>query len=657
MGSETPKQPDRGLPKGKTASDQDVQTTTFNSKTLSKDISRDLRPRTSPTPPTYHTPEIVSPRPERPTSSQSRKRFSKILDVDQQQTATEAYNSCRMIASHSFTRLERVDEVSSPVKAPAVVTTSMASRGENFSTTSHYSSASVDNASRGRLPSHDVSTVDSLLERHIECLGLIPGQELVSQTLTDDRDNAGQDGAKGETTSTSRTATMEDVVPYEIMHSTSGTHQPSSLSSCAQKRLMPRRLFASMDSKLPNCPTTIFRSDTRLPLSLARHGNITQHSHGWLTLPSESYLSTDIERSRETLLSGDYADIESSRSVEKFRIRRSSSPDATPIPLKQDHTEMTKPDDYDGHGALCHRSTSNLNSSETSRRRRKMKIHLKNLASNSNTTLKGSDDTVDAVLQEYERGLATTGLSQNPISTVDGFAELSAESTSAAQSLTSILNIPDQPKSDMWQNSVAVIPTMGKRTTGLRRKPSASTIRTVRSDRNVLEPLNTSRVTSKRASREINRQSSVPQLAYPDLGPTMRASEFDLSTQYLKTSPQPKTSSPIPMIAKSPEKYGKHSMRARWKCNSLRHIMSKPLHSRGAANTHFNMTISQDCRLQPAVSFDEQPMYPDTIAMSDFAYRKYRVMEKLKEWCRGPCMSRPVAVKRKSSIAGGFLVD
>ena len=83
VGSETPKQPDRGLPKGETASDQDVQTTTFNSKTLSKDTSRDLRPRTSPTPPTYHTPEIVSPRPERPTSSQSRKRFSKILDVDQ----------------------------------------------------------------------------------------------------------------------------------------------------------------------------------------------------------------------------------------------------------------------------------------------------------------------------------------------------------------------------------------------------------------------------------------------------------------------------------------------------------------------------------------------------------------------------------------------
>lgn len=625
-------------------------------------MSRDLRPRTSPTSHAYHTPEIVSPRPERPTSSQSRKRFSRILDIDQQPTAIEAYNSCHIMASHSFTKLERVDEVLSPVKAPAVVTTSVASRGENFSTTSLHNSSSVDDTRCSRLTSHDISTVDSLLERHIECLGLIPGQELVSHTLIGNRDGAGQVVAQEETDPPT-TTTLEHVMPDEIVHSTSATHQPSSLSSCAQRRLMPRRLFASIDSKLPNCAPTVSRFDSRF--SLARHDSITQRSSAWLTLPSESHLSTDIERSRETLLSGEYADIESSQSVEKIRIQGSSSLDATPIPPNQENTEWAKSDDDDSHGTLFHTSTSNLNSSETSQRRRKMKIHLKNLASNSNTTLKGSDDTVDAVVQQYDRGFAITGLSQDPISTGNEFAELSGESASAAQSLTSILNIPDQPKPGAWQNSVTAIPTTGKRVTGLRRKLSASTIRTVRSDRNVLEPLNTSRVTSKRASREINRQISVPQLAYPDLGPTMRASEFDLSMQYLKNSPQPKISSPALMTAGSPQEYGKHSMRARWRCNSLRHIMSKPLHPRGvfafpigATNTHPNTIVSQGCRFQPAVSFSEQQSYPETVAMSDFAYRKYRVMEKLKEWCRGPCMGRPVAVKERRSIpAGGFLVD
>ncbi|KAJ9657703.1 hypothetical protein H2198_004118 [Neophaeococcomyces mojaviensis] len=661
--STTPKQGADRHEKRETTATEDFELPTFKFRPLSIAMSPDPRPRSSSISSAHQTPEIVSPRPERPTSSQSRRRFSKILDVEQYHAGTETYSSGYPMASHSFIKLERVDEASSPLKTPAPITTSKVSAGKDPNRAFHHSSTAMDNTRWSGVTSHDKSTVESLLERHIECLGLKPGQKPASSASTHAEENT-ESVDTNEDFSSPNTITAKSAAIEEVQHSTSPTHRPTSLSTSAQKRLRPRRLFASIDAKFPKFPLASSESDARF--SLSSHDGTIRPSYGWLTLPSECDISTDAEKSRQTLLSGDYADVESGQTVRKFKLRRHSSPSITPMPHTQDEAKLCKQSVHKGHGTPCRRSKSDISSQEASQRRRNMKIHLKNLASNSNSALKRDSDTTDQQIQDHGRDLAKMGWTRVPISAVDGFAELSGESANASQQFsTSVQRNSSQPKPDMWSGMVAAMPTLGKKSTGLRRKPSAITIRSVRSDRSIVEPVNTSRVASKRASREVKSQSSVPQLARPDLGPAMRASEFDLATQYLMKSPQPETSFSELKTGESPAKYGRHSMRARWRLNGLRHIIPKSPQSRcafasPAATTTVrpNLTINQHCRVQRAVSFDEEPMYPETVAMSDFAYRKHKIMEKFREWCRRQCLRRPAAMKRGRSVrAGGFLVD
>lgn len=207
------------------------------------------------------------------------------------------------------------------------------------------------------------------------------------------------------------------------------------------------------------------------------------------------------------------------------------------------------------------------------------------------------------------------------------------------------------------------MPMPARRPTGLRKQ---NTLKTVRSQGSINEPVNTSHASSKRQSRELKLRSSVPQLAEPDFGPAIRASQLDLAADYHTRSPKHKQSSfsePADMMNTASTAYARRTMRGRGLLGfrkkvppSIRSFTFSPPPSR----VDQDWTYSQHCRVERPVSYYDQPSLPETAAMSDFTYRKHKLMEKLRDWCKRRCFqARPYVVrpkKRRSVPPGGFIV-
>ncbi|KAK5956734.1 hypothetical protein OHC33_002221 [Knufia fluminis] len=645
------------------ARSEDYRLPTPKFRPLSFGMIPESRPSTSPVSIVYGVPEIVSPRPERPTSSQSRKRFSKILDVGQNAAIVESYSSGYPMSA-AFTKLERVEEASSPNRTPPTASPHTLSTGKTFRKAMTHSSRPASTHDRwSGVTSHDKSTVESLLERHIECLGLKPAESTASNTSI----YRAETNHELELIPELEVPDIPSTIPSPKQESrprTDESNRPTSLSSSAQRKLMPRRLFASFgDGKTPEFPLASSESDPRF--SLAWTDEKAMPSYGWLPLPSESNLNIEAEKSTQTLLSGDYADVESGRAVERFKLRRHSSPSPTPIskvktPPSTDQTALGE-----RNRSPCRRSQSDAVAHKETQKHRKLKIHLKSHQQRIDSPV--SDDWVstDDRSGHSDMELHRLGLTRVPVSAVDGFAELSGESANASQqSLTSMSDMPNPKSPDTWSGIVAAMPLPARKPTGLRRKESANTIRSHDSKRTIVEPVNNSRVDSRRTSRDMRPKSSVPRLSTPAFGPAMRVSQFDLSAGYQMKSPRRKQSSfsePMELSQPSPTQYGRHSMRTRRRFDSFRQLVPSSVRSftfspqRGGAHQHQHVTIAHACREERPVSYVEQSSFPETVAMSDLTYRKHKLLEKFKEWLR--CGRRVLGPKRRrSGPSGGFLV-
>jgi len=631
---------------------------------LSIGMTPDSRPSTSPISTVYGVSEIVSPRPERPTSSQSRKRFSKILDVDQNAAIIESYSSGYPI-SHAFTKLERVEEASSPARTPSTTSPHTISTNKTIRRAAAYKYRPESTRDRwSGVTSRDQSTVESLLDRHIECLGLRRGDSTMPNTpiCTVDRSCKLRHMPELEVSDIPSTISSSK---QESRQLTNESNRPTSLSSSAHQKLMPRRLFASItDDKVPKYPLASSESDARF--SLAWTDERATPSYGWLPLPSESNIAIDTEKSRQSLLSGDYADVDSSsRDRIRSKLRRHSSPSFSPTSRVKTSTNTNETDTVNTDRRPCRRSKSDTVSCKASQQHRKLKIHLRTHPQPDDNTI--GDEWVSTVdgsgFSDME--MHRLGLTCVPISAVDGFAELSGESANASQqSLTSILNNPTNKSPDTWSGIVAAMPLPAGKPAGLRRKESANTIHSHESKRTIVEPVNSSRGAFGRPSHHIRTKSSVPRFSTPAFDPTMCDSQFDLSAGYQVKSPGHKQSSfsePKELLDPTPTKHSRHSMRGRRRLNSIKQMMPSSMRSltfsqqRGVAHQHQQGIITHICSEMRPSSYIEHPSFPETVAMSDLAYRKHKVLEKFKEWLR--CGKRALGPRRERSVpSGGYLV-
>lgn len=542
---------------------------TFRFRPLSIGMSSAERPSTSPVSASKKVAEIVSPRPERPTSSESRKMFSKILDVDHNPTS-ELRSIGRTFVRGAAFKLEPVDELSSPIKTPIRLQkdalTNDKSNGKSLQQVTETSSR------WSGVTSLEKSTVDSLLDRHIECLGLKNREHthsVRSTTSTRSSDDLKDDyEARGSTDEPHATKSKD-----QSGREPSSSRRPTSLSSSAQEQLMPRRLFASLDT--PAFPLASSNSDARF--SLAWTEDRTRPSYGWLSLPSVSKISPETEESRQTLLSGEYADVES-HAEGLSRARRNSSVRLSPVsPVEETNGSTGSASKQNKDASPYHPRDGARVSRQTSRQRHKLRLHLKTPTERPDPSISDEWVTTDEKTERGDAEIQHFGMTRVPVSAVDGFAELSGDSANASQrSLMSALNGMQDKAPETWSSIVSTMPVPTTARTGLRKKESVNTVRSHRSKQSIADPVNNSKFGSRRQSHEVRAQSSVPQLAQPDLGPSMRASQFDLTSGCRIKSPVPKLSSfsePKGLLEGSPPKPKGRKGHRRRRFHSLRHIM------------------------------------------------------------------------------------
>jgi hypothetical protein len=590
------------------------------------------RPRTSEAAPYRKTPEILSPMPERPMSSQSRKRFSKILEMD------DVPDLGRERTPKSFSclkpsKLTKVEEA--PDHRLSVISNATADDG-------------TDGQRISEVTSHDKSTIESLLDKHIECLGLTPEQDVDSDTthLQEREVDAMSSGDE-----TIKLSDMLATVPSwkKDRPLTSSSHRHSSLATLERHKLRPRRLFASMDANIPQTiserPTPAY-STTSESLSKA-----SRPSYGWQTLPSISQFASGRSTMMPSLSSGELADVDSSEQT-KFKVRRrsylSTSASETSGLSKSASSKLT-PKASTPH----RRSKSEVIARQESHRRRRMRIRLK-LSTKSRTMgdLPGDAvvniDTV-ARTEEIPRKKAFTRHSSIK-SPVHGYVELSGDCKLPSRAVSPSVHSPVIPT--RWSSIIAAMPEPVKKGAAVIRKASVRTITSHRSNNSIVEPINHSRIDAV-----LPRLGSIPKLAPPEFGPPLTSSDLNLSLPYAEV---PSTIRPTLRETKSffsddsSAQRQRTSLRQKLHLSSLRHVLPGAGHG---ANSHTPnrapVKLSHSCQMKtPAEGDEDTTLEMDMLGMSDFAYRKRKMLDRLKGWWRRQCMSR-VRRRRGERIAPG----
>lgn len=206
------------------------------------------RPSTALESPNQTSFPILSPTPERPASAQSRERFSKILDIDKDPSSRGmCRSSCVNNKTTMMAKLETVTEVISPSKAPPKpmpdLSTASGPSSERGELQDSWNAGQDDPRTSCNM-TNDPSTVDSLLEKHIECLGLDLDGQPISES--DAESNQSHD-SEVDTIHGSRyfvRASTKGLVKLDT-HSRSTTRENHDYD----EQLIPPRLFAGLDSK------------------------------------------------------------------------------------------------------------------------------------------------------------------------------------------------------------------------------------------------------------------------------------------------------------------------------------------------------------------------------------------------------------------------
>lgn len=628
------------------------------------------RPKTSGDVPAGESGEILSPMPERPMSSQSRKRFSRILEIEDDYSSNEAKMTHQSLPGQTFRRLTVVEEQSDrhPLERQDPDTDSEREPEQRPSGQDVHceieavgQSSSIAANETGKITIHDKSTVESLLDRHIECLGLHEGDgPLEFDDLPGHTDMAVLE------CSTESTIRLTSTIPAAISQtrlrpSTSSSHQHTSLASSERRRLMPRRLFASMDARLP--PGAVI---SNLSSSVSQISSTTSRNHlrssGWQTLQSSIEPTVDELAKNGSLTSGDLGDVDSDPPLKRFKVKRRSELIMSPS-LPSELSRVTEVDSELGEKDVSHRrSKSDILARQASHQRRRIRILLKTqrkLVTTDQPVQGGDGPHISEDIPE-ETGVDESWTTEEShgeaciTSPVIGYAELSADSYIAQPAtdttLPRVLLSSSIPR--RWASVIAAMPEPVKKGIELVRKASARTVRSHRSNTSIIEPMN-----STRQSAQLHHIGSVPRLAPPEFGPPLTSSDLHLSLRF--PGPPVPTRPPLREAQSffsddSSAQQQRGAAKKRFDLHSLRGGVTRSsgmLGLRHQQQLHRNeegLKPSQSWQMKGQKSFEyPQSSVGDTIAMSDFQYRKRKMLERLKDWWKRQCMQRTLALVKK----------
>ena len=623
------------------------------------------------------TTEIVSPTPERPVSSQSRRRFSKILGIKEgnHSIASTVPRSCNKLKIAILNRVVESPESTGPARFPIPPYSprrSIIEEGtdeDDIDEGGHYDTNSSQTTGNAK------STVESLLDNHIPCLGLQREVFNDSPGAEDDHKNQAESLKASGTESTVKLSAHEKRHWHERPRpKTASSACQSTLASPERELLIPNKLFsnkiypiASSGSARPTSTHSMpCISDTASP---ERTGN--RPSTGWYTLASTSQLlsSPPTRLGFETSFGKSLQ--EQSANARNYKVRRQSGVTLSPSSSSCRSQNLNETYDCD-EGAAPRKRRRNEYLAGKASERRKIRLRLK-LKRNSTSqgqlanreTSSGSQSTLPAasgqtnvgevVPQEHSRDmrqlveLPAHGLRTHTPVTIDQASE-GGIATIHSQTTSGTPEIPHR-----WSSIVAIAPEVVRPSMEIHRLTSIRTARSHQSNASLAEPINSTRL-SAQIPRLGNQTSHV---AAADLAPSLSALNLDMSVRYPHMTARPR-----PVLRETRSFFSddssaihqqRGSLRDRFHFHNFRSVL--PSSPRATMMSDGDDMTPRSNVFKPRQSRqtrghngeeEERDLY-GTVGMTDFAYRKRKVIERLKDWWNKHCIQKRLGLKRKKS--------
>lgn len=640
------------------------------------------RPKSAEGVRTVRTTEIISPTPERPVSSQSRRRFSKILGIvddhhSMVSTISRPYNSM------NFARLKRVAEVPESAYPARFSIPPYSPRRSTIAEGMNEDDADGDglqDTASSQATSNANSTVELLLDRHILCLGLLPDVSTVDSGSAQGHKN------EGVPLTTSRSESTIKVSGHEKQDrdgqarpKTASSAYPSTMASPEREFLIPRKLFSS--GFYPTAVSsrgwlTGARSLPCMSEAASSDQPADRLSLGWHSLASTAQLLSPTTR---CMLEGHASENphEQSPGAGKYQIRRRSRVALSPSTSSRWSKEMDNTYDLDDAPALQRQKRRNEYLVRHTSERRKVRARLKlkkSLISQNrvgNSESPNTHTSLDTAQPSIDTGIVDEKRVRNMVQDVT----LPADATEAqawtrkdqeSDCETAMINgqqVASSPGIPHRQSSAAAgAVDVLQPSTDIPRLTSTRTACSHRSNASLAEPIN-----STRPSVQMPRPSTQTSgLAPLDIPPSLSSLNLDMSVRYpdIVATPRPVLRETRSFFSDDSSAIHKHrgSLRNRFHLHSLRSVLpSSP--RRTMVNDGADMTPPSNVteehhsrQTRGTRSEEEERDLYGTIGMTDFAYRKKKIIERLKDWWKRHSMQRKLGLKRKKStknIASG----
>jgi hypothetical protein len=618
--------------------------------------SRSSGPRTR-----LNAPTILSPTPERPMSSQSRRRFSKILEVDDS-GHSPVHGPRSLSRSHTSPtagKLKRVLEASEKGYPAKYSIPAFSPRNSIIAESTRDNESNVGSTDHEHESGCEKSTVESLLDKHIECLGLQP--ETVSAPV-EEQEVFGDDGTQASTVSTSREESTVRIAlePAPESRPRAQTINPAHVSTTAgpeQQIMMPRRLFSPGRPRGPTLAagqSSPCVSDPSVPKPFGRP------SIGWNTLTSASNLSSNDPTLSQRI-------IDSAQPNE-----HDGSPKAEAKPLSMTRLSPSTSSCWSGGSEDLYnwdddvltnqRSRQRLLERQISQRRRtRMRLKLKR-SSHSRpricaSELSSAHESFHTARAPSQDRVSVLGPLSKPDATTSGSHDgmhnesRPVNTTQATSPQPAWIRSPPATSPDIpnRRSSVVAIATQKmKNSVDMARKMSVRTMRSHRSNASIVEPLNSTRLSAV-----------APHLGAPDLGPPLTSTSLNMNFAF----PPAAVAAPAGLRAtqsffsddSSAVQNPRASLRERFNLPSLRSVLpsSPRVHSManapGRHREAAHSRLHQSCQMQGLTQEGEESDLYGTVGMSEFAYCRRRMLERVKGWWKRTSIQRKLGLKRRMS--------
>lgn len=610
-------------------------------------------------------PPILSPTPERPMSSQSRRRFSKILGMDENDCSPvhDRRHHSRSYYSLNAGNLKRVLETSEIHYPSRYTIPPFSPRNSLTGESVRDKELDMGSADHEHESGCEKSTVELLLDKHIECLGLQPGNTTES---VEERDRLVDEGDQASMVSPHKNESATG-----ISGKSATKHRPqaraesfasaSSTTSLEQPALLPRRLFCT---DKPRAQKLSVAHSSPCVTRLASHDSAGEVSTGWNTIASTS----NIVAADPTL--GELAIRSPSRNgrnlSSKAEFKEPSTMRVSPPTSTCWSTDNGDLYNWDDNVPINQRSRQRALERQISRRHKtRMRLKLKrNSQSQSricprehssgkeilHTARATSLDRAAALGRPCKPDILTSGIHERVmVETYAGHAKQNAltqasENDSAATSLT----LPRRRST-----VVAIATPRTRQSAEVRRNGSARSIRSHCSNGSKVEPPKSARLSA-----------IAPHLDTPDLGPPLTPMSLNMSFAFppvrVTAPPGLRPTQSSFSDESSAVRNPRSSLRKRFNLPSLRGVLPSssraqsiadvPGKNSGAAHPR----LHHSCQMQGIKQEEEECDVYGTVGMSDFAYCRMRMLERVKSWWKRHSMQRKLGLRRRNGDQGAL---